>query len=758
LNDPTNPDELDERLARLADSLLKKRDEAIEGRAASGIERQWREDTRAFEGIDGTANKTDMVDYATGESWVGNRGTAQQPRRSRVIVNIIRGKCETAEGRFADIVLPTDDKNWGLLTSPIPEVAAQVAPAPQAMQMAQPGIMQAAPQAAGIDLQAKKAEAEQRCSAMEEEIEDQLEECQFNAECRKVQRSAVRLGTGVLKGPNVVKSVRRAWIEQTDGADSVYVMKSVEDFKPGSTSRDIWNIYPDPHCGSDPKRGAYIWERDHVLPREVRALIGVPGYQTSQLIKVLSEEPKRTIVQVDKGNNQKAESTVVNKGAPYERWEYHGDVGRDDLEAMGCRCPVDASQAFSACVVFINDRPVKVQLNSLDTGELPYDFFQWVQIEDSPWGIGEPRKLIWQQRIITAAWRAMMDNAGDSSGAQIVIGKDVVPEDGQWEITGKKIWLDESEEGDVTKAFAQYQITNNQVELERIIELALKFTDMESGTPMIAQGEKGSAPETLGGMQLLMQGADTTRRQQVKHWDDQITRPHIGRYYDWNMQYNPNQKIKGDFNVDARGTSVLLVKDAAARSLVQIMQMRNDPEVNIQVDWSKVIKQLFQSMHLDVLKSDEEIIAARQKAAQSPPPVAPAVQAAQIRVDGDLKKTQLKAQADDQISMREAQLTTQEGDKDRQVQIAIEMISEKMQSAELNSVEAQVLAKIKTSLADTAMKLRVQRELSTAGISHEKDVVVGQHMADLYKHHNPQVITPSAEPTGRAKDGQAFTQ
>lgn len=733
--DQNEQDEIEARIAALGETLLKKRDEAVAGRAASGVERRWREDQRAFEGIEGNG-RTDMTDYATGEAFLDRKDVAQ-PRRSKVIVNIIRGKCNTAEGRFSEIQLPTDDKNWGIQPSPVPEMSEampQAAPQSQGMLMAQPG----AQPAPIVD---NKADAAKRSALMETEIADQLEECQFNGECRKAIRSAVRLGTGVMRGPNVVKSTRRSWVENQVGGESIWEMKVVENFKPAATNCDIWNIYPDPHCGSDPKRGAYIWERDSLLPRELAALIGVPGYLKSQIMLVLREEPKRTSVMVtDKGTGQTVAHTQIPRGAPYERWIYSGDVDREDLLAMGCKCDDGEESSISASVVFVNDRPIKAQLNTLDSGELPYDFFQWEQLDnDSPWGIGEPRKLIWQQRIITAAWRAMMDNAGDSSGAMIAVNKDIEPEDGIWEVTGRKIWVDNRDDGDVRAAFSQFQITNNQQELERIIDLALKFIDMESGTPMLAQGEKGSSPETLGGMQLLMQGADTTRRRQVKQWDDQITRPLIGRFYDWNMQYNKKREIKGDFNVDARGTSVLLVKDQMAQTMQMILQLRGDPDINIRVDWGKAIKQMFQAMHLDVLKTDEEIDAAIKQRDSQPPPAVPQVQIAEMKIKADQEKTQFMAE-----------VAEAGRDKDRQLQVMLKKMDEHIKAMELSGASETTFADLKGMLAAMAMKLTVQKELSMAS-----------HAADLNKHYNPvtpPVMTPPTEPVGRAQTGQAFAQ
>jgi len=42
----------------------------------------------------------------------------------------------------------------------------------------------------------------------------------------------------------------------------------------------------------------------------------------------------------------------------------------------------------------------------------------------------------------------------------------------------------------------------------------------------------------------------------------------------WNMQYNDKAEIKGDFNVDARGASVLLAKDQQAQSLTEVFSER----------------------------------------------------------------------------------------------------------------------------------------------------------------------------------------
>ena len=706
----------------LAESLLGRRNEAIEARAASGVERRWREDQKTFDGLDQDATKS-MIDYATGEAPLPEQG----PRRSKVLINVIRGKCETAEGRFSDIQFPVDDKNWGLKVTPSPLIATSIKDNRQAARDGKPlstadGKPIRMKDVAKSDLQFAKDKMEK----METEIDDQLTECSYNAECRKVIRDAVRLGTGILKGPNVVKRLNRSWSQK----DGVYTIEMVEDFRPASRRVDPWNVYPDPDCEDDISRAACIWERDEILPREVRNLIGVRGYLDDQILRVLEEEPKRTAVIVNKSQKHQVKQSTESKGSTYERWEYYGDLKKDDMEALGVDVGEVQNESVSACVVFINDRPVKVQLNTLDSGELPYDFFQWTTVDGSPWGIGIPRIALWQQRVMTAAWRAMMDNAGDSAGANIIVGSGLEPADGKWEITGKKIWRALGEVEDVRAAFAQFQVTNNQAELQAIIELALKFIDMETALPMMFQGEKGEIPETLGATNIMVDANNVALRARVKLWDDRITRPHITRYYDWNMQYSDKEEIRGDYSVDVRGVSALLEKDQQAKTLLQVWALKQDPDIKKEIDWKKALKQLFNALHLDILKDEED----KEGEGEPQPPQDPRIAAAQIRAQSELEKAKMVQQA----TMEELNLKAKMAEDERVHEEKLKVYDFKIKQMEYAEKSGISLAKIKSELSRDAAKINLQRELSTATGKAE------------------QVVEPVSEPAGRAPDGQAF--
>lgn len=717
----------------IASSILQKRDEAMEYRAASGVEKRWREDESAYNGLEMATKTGEMIDYVTGDAVAAQN---QSSNRSMASINIIRPRVDTAVGRFADIQMPVDARNWGLATTPVPEMADKNFRNQKATYQGQPITRADGSEATMSDLaKIEKDKAEAAMSKMEREIDDQLTECGFNGECRRAIADAARLGTGILKGPGVVKKLKKSWRRNSDGETTVQELEVEESFEPESKRVDPWKVYPDPDCEEDIRRAAYIFERDTILPRELRMLKGVPGYLNDQIDKCLAELPIRTSAEYnDKDRNWRKKTQLASTGSQYERWEYHGDVSVEDLESLGCDCDGE-NKSYSACIVFVNDRPIKAMLNPLDTGDIPYDFFQWAEVIGSPWGIGIPRLMHWGQRIVTGAIRAMMDNAGDSAGANIIIDRKIVsPADGKWELTGKKLWFMISEEGDVNKAFAQFQITSMQKELQSIIELILRFVDIETSLPMLFQGEKGSAPETLGATNIMVDANNVALRTRVRIWDDRITKPHITRYYHWNMQYNDDDSIKGDYNVATKGASVNLERDQRAQALFGVMNLMQDPEIAAMVEKTEMVKQLFSSLRLDILKPDEQIEQeAEQRKNQQPPPP-PEIQLAQMKAEAEMQKITEQIKADGEKFQAQAI----EADKDRQFQVQMKELDRQMKMMELSATSGMSLDKIKAELSKEAAKINLQRELSDK------------------KGYGPQVASPPVEPAGRAPEGMAY--
>ena len=489
----------EERLQAFGGSLSKQRDDWIRARYGYGVDKRWIEDEDQYNGKD-NINKAASQMMTSVEQGYPVTTQGAKPHRSTVFIGMTRQKTNAAEARVADIMLPTDDRNWGIQPTPNPYLMSmlkderpmttqgpmQAGMAPPAPMQPQPGglaAMAMPPEApepmvdqAGQQLRMKDIArevmniAKKKAEAMQREIEDQLIECDYNGELRKVIHDAAVLGTGVIRGPIVTNRVRKAWQPYTDAnGQTIHQIEIVEELAPASFRVDPRNVWPDPGCGENIHNGKGIYEREQVTAKQIRDLAKQPGFMKSQLRKVLEEGPQRSFAMKElRDDDQRDIARDV-----YEMWTYWGEVDHDDLEAAGVDAgKKDELKTISACVVMINRTVVKAFLNPLEGGDMPYDFFVWEKVSTNVWGYGIPYLMRSQQKVLNAAWRQMMDNAGVSSGPQIVMKPSVVqPADKQWQLTSRKIWYATDDVDDVNKAFATFEFNSHQAELAGIIKM-----------------------------------------------------------------------------------------------------------------------------------------------------------------------------------------------------------------------------------------------------------------------------------------------
>lgn len=724
------------RVEALGAAVAKKRDEAVKGRASSGIENQWLEDEEAYAGVDDANRDKQAIKPLSPTGGFIDPSKSQGTVRSTVFLNITRPYVDAAAARVSDMLLPTDDRNWAIKPTPIAQLDKLLEQKPTSM--AQLGMM--------ASVQNMQDEATKRAEAAEKKIEDWLVECQWHAEMRKVIEDCARLGVGIMRGPMPAKRKR---MKATGGQ-----VQMIVETMPESRRVDPWNFYPDPACGEKIQGGAYCFEQAEFTARQLKDLKGLPGYIAEQIDRVIEEGPGKCHEKSGRLPG-KIETPDADR---YEVWYYYGIVDREDLEAMGVEIDDTTLEGVPAIVTLVNDTAIKAVLSPLDSGEFPYDVMPWQRKANHWAGDGVSRQIRAPQGILNAATRNMMDNAGMSAGPQIVIWRNkIVPQDGRWELSPRKVWFakEDAEIKGVADAFASFNIDSRQAELSNIIQFAMKMAEDVTGLPMIMQGQQGKAPDTVGGMQMLFNNANSVLRRIARTFDDCITEPHIRRYYEWLMMYEEDDSLKGDFTIDARGSSALVERDIANQALIQMGNLVGNPAFELSP--KKWLNELLKSQRLDPKRfemDEEEKKAMAQR--QAPPP--PQVMAAQIRAQSDMQKTQMQLQAEMQQAQMESQVDMARIQKDtdrdtvyvqaemqraqaeyqaRMAELQIKRELEMLKYANTNQV---TLDKIKADLAKETMRLQTQKELAAL------DRTVSQ------------VATPAVEPPGRAPNGQAFQQ
>lgn len=787
-----------ERVEAFGASLARKRDEAIAARQECGIEDEWRAAEDAYQGIDDASRgDSKMAKPVSPDGGMATSSRSKSATRSTVVMNITRPYVDAAAARVADMLLPTDDTPWGLKPTPKPTMLPKAAlssalpmPMGQAMppmagpvgqpneltapQGVPPGMppgmpggmpgMQPPPPPPPPDpaAEAKKladaedGRAKDSADKATEQIEDWLVQCQWHAEVRKMIEDCARLGTGVLKGPTPVRIKSRS-MQEVEGQMSLTVEESIA---PHSKAISPWNFYPDAACGEVVQDGSGVWERDTLSAKAVRELKQLPGYLKGQIDEALEEGP-----QAKHGKAGYQAKVKTSDRDVFDVWYYHGAAEREDLEAAGVEVPKDQDVTAHCVVTMVNNRVIKAAINPLDSGDFPYDVMVWQRKSGLPYGTGVSMQINVPQRMLTGAVRNMNDNAGLSSGPQIVARRGaIVPADGKWEMTPRKFWWanDDADPGAVQQAFTVFNIPTMQQELLNIAQYAMKMAEDVTGMPALMQGQNTNAPDTVGGMQMMQNNAGTVLRRIARLFDDRVTEPHIRRYYEWLMLYGEDDACKGDFQIDARGSTALVERDMQSQAIMQMGALATNPAFGI--DPEKWFAETLKAQRLDpsrFLMDDEK----KQAMSQRPPPVAPQIEVAKMRIEAEAQQAQL--------NMQKAQL-----DNQTRLQINQQSVQAQVEKMRLDTdrdnvyVQSQANRDEATHTAKMS-ELQLKRELAMLDYANKRELTLDQVKADLAKKAmeinatkelagmkvgSDMLPKPPIEPPQRAKPGESYQQ
>lgn len=747
------PQDNEERLSAIGQAIAQKRDEAVDGRRNSGIEEVWEACEEAYLGID-DANRAEF----TGAKWAkpasaqGPVEKDDKPRtnevRSTLYVRLTSRYVDAGAAKLGEIILPIDDKAFAFDATPVPdlveklddETPANFSDGTPMLRDAEEG--EEADANGKVQIKVKEfaqeavTDAEKAAKKAETRIHDWQIESQYQPEMRKVLFDMARIGAGVLKAPFPTKQKAMA----STKADQGVALQIIEKVVPGSKWVDPWNFFPDPSCGENVHDGDYCLERDFLSARQLKALKKLPGYLARQIDRVIVEGP-------GKRNLETGPHRDVPKDNRFEVFYFYGELKRDELLLVnpGCKCP--ETETVYVIATLVNDTVIRAVLNPLDSGRFPYNCAPWQRRPGSCWGVGVAEQVSVPQRIVTAATRAMLNNAGWSAGVQIVIDRaGIFPADGSYTITPNKIWYKgaETTADEVAKAFAVFQIPNAQTSLQAVIDYGFRLAEECSSIPLVTQGQSGkTTPDTLGGMQLQNNNANQLLRNVGYNVDDFITEPAVRAYYEW-LLLDPEvpDDEKGDFQINAHGSSAMIERAIQDQTLLQLGQMVMNPIFGMSPP--KWFGEMLKSKKLNPKDFEMDEAEKRAQAQQQPAP-APAVQAAQIREQGATQRHQMDVQlkkdlaaqdTDRDTAFVEAQnvrtrLENEERQKDREFdwQMAILKYANDRQIS---------LDQAKTDLAKVTMQLNTQKELS--GV------------------RGPQVATPLTEPPGRAPTGEAYAK
>lgn len=650
-------------------------------------------------------------------------GTAQ------VFIKLTRAKTNAGEAQLVDLLFPNDDKNWGIKPTPVPELAAMLNDKETPFELNGEQYQdEQGNKISNADVAARKQDIiNTACDKMEKLISDQLVETKYNAKCREVIHDACVVGTGIIKGPVVLGKTDRAYTKDENGN---FVTVIEQSFEPGCEVVRPWDFYPD-MSASTIEEAEFVFERRFMSKKQIRNLVNRKGFDKPRVAKVLqmtSTQTQHRSTYMDDVRILAGLSDSLND-TRYETWEYHGPVSRQVLEELKILEPVEAGKEaeaqdeYDAVVFYCGGVVLGAKLALMDySQDMPYRVYNWELDDSSIFGYGIPRMVRDEQAIINTTWRMILDNGSITSGPQIGVNKKLVkPQDGVWNLKPRKFWNIEGAAQDIKQAFTTFEFDSHINDLSQIYQTARMLFDEVSGVPMIQHGEQGQATQTLGGMSMLMNAANTVRRNQVKQWDDFITSPLISDFYHFNMMHSDENEIKGDYQVDARGTSALLIKEQVGQALTNFLNIAGNSPIFapvLQLKSVEILKQWVktQSLPSEIIPTDDELkqYQKQMEEQQAQGPQDPAMQLEQLR----MQQVQVKADMDMQLAQFNAQQRMQE--KQAELQMKYQQIAADMQRQE--SQERIELMKLAQSdkINTERLTVELQKAQSRAQLEWDK--------------------------------------
>jgi hypothetical protein len=688
---------------------------------------------------------------------------------SHVYPKVTRSKVNTVLSRLHEMLFPENDRNFEIEPTPEPKLAKDtvmqialslIKPPPLDPQTQQPQVdpqtqqpAQPIPPTPEELERAIKYFAKARAEKMQSEIDDQLLEMRYPEENKKVLRSGLTYGTGVIAGPLVNRRTKRKWVPN----------HKTNEFEENTSSEDIpymefvrlWDWYPDMSvCEMDSSSGSF--QRHVMTKHDLRQLMKRDDFYADVIKQFLTDHPNGNYspeqwevdlqaieVEASTGSGSVKVQTALSSeqttpvsyrqgGKRYEVLEFWGYVDGSDLAACGVTDlsgkPIDVSLEYTACVWLLGNLPIKAMI--YDRALDHYKVFYYEKDETSIFGEGLGRVIRHSQIAVASSARMMLDNAACVAGPQVEVNWTLLHEGTDLNsFYPRKIWYRDGRGVEAQyPAIRVYNIDSHIVELGSIVDRFMNFGDIESCLPswIISEPVNNENSKLTSGKQSSL---TISIKDIVKNFDT-FTEKIMSDLYAWNMEFNPREDIKGDFKCKPRGVSSLVMKEirmAALANLKNTMQPEDWPYVPRREFLAETFKAHDININLRTEEEAQEFIASqRDERAQ---------EFAYQQIEAEIAYK--KAQATGQLT--KAKKLNTEAEKDAKTPI------EQPEGTDPNLLNAEVEGK---NIDNTAKMEKMRRE----------EEIHQQNLVQSSEKHQAGLLTGAAKTAMELKTKAATTE
>ena len=425
---------------------------------------------------------------------------------------------------------------------------------------------------------------------MEKKIHDQLEESNARKELRNTAFETALFGTGIMKGPFAVDKEYPNWSEEGEYTPIIKTM-------PKCSSVSIWNFYPDPDAFSMDD-AEFVIERHKMSRTQMRALKNRPFFRSNTIDTAISMGESYTKEWWEQAMEDDEQEAQSERFSVLEFWGY---MDTEMLKDQNVDIPKDMKDAdqVSVNVWICNGQVLRLVLNPFTPSYLPYYAVPYEVNPYSFFGVGIAENMDDTQTLMNGFMRMAVDNAALSGNLIIEVDEtNLVPGQDLSVYPGKVFRRQGGAPGQALFGTKFPNVSNENMQL---FDKARVLSDESTGFPSFAHGQTGvsGVGRTASGISMLMSAANGSIRNVVKNVDDYLLSPLGKAFFNFNMQFDFDNDIKGDLEVKAQGTESLMANEVRSQRLMQFLQITQNPALAPFSKMDYIIREIAKSMDLD---------------------------------------------------------------------------------------------------------------------------------------------------------------
>ena len=447
---------------------------------------------------------------------------------------------------------------------------------------------------------------------MEKKIHDQLDESGASKHLRLSGFEMALFGTGVMKGPFAVNKEYPNWSEDGEYKPTI---KTV----PEASHVSMWNFYWDPDANNTDEC-QYVIERHKMSRTQLRALKKRPHFRSNVIDEIIAGGEGYT----KKYWEDTLKDYALNYGVDrFEVLEYWGNVDVELLEENDVKIPEEFEGELQANIWYCNGKIIRLVLNPFKPAKIPYYAVPYELNPYSLAGVGVAENMDDTQTLMNGFMRMAVDNGVLSGNLVFEIDEtNLVPGQDMSVYPGKVF---RRQGGAPGQALFGTKFPNVSQENLQMFDKARQLADESTGMPSFAHGQTGvsGVGRTASGISMLMNAASGSIKTVIKNIDDYLLAPLGKAFFNFNMQFDFDPEIKGDLEVNARGTESLMANEVRSQRLMQFMQIVSTPTLMPFAKMPYIVREIAKSMDLDPDKVSNNMEEAARQAALMAPPAAP---------------------------------------------------------------------------------------------------------------------------------------